>query len=75
MAEAWALSDAGLFVPAIAKYRQVLTRHPFHIAALEGLVSANEKIGETVEADKYRRRLTSSLRLANPRLDSSEVAF
>lgn len=46
LAEACALSDAELFVPAIAKYRQVLTRHPFHIAALEGLVSANEKIGE-----------------------------
>ena len=75
LAEAWALSDAGTFVPAIAKYRQVLTRHPFHIAALEGLVSANEKLGETVEADRYRRRLASSLRLANPRLDSSEVSF
>lgn len=75
LAKACALSDAELFVPAIAKYRQVLTRHPFHIAALEGLVSANEKIGETEEADRYRRRLATSLRLANPRLESSEVAF
>ena len=75
LAEAWTFSDLGLFVPAIAKYRQVLTRHPFHIAALEGLVSANEKIGETVEADRYRRRLASSLCLANPRLDSPEVSF
>ncbi len=75
IAEAQALFNAGTFVPAIDKYRQVISRHPFHIAALEGLVSANEKIGETEEADRYRRRLASSLRLANPHLESSEVAF
>lgn len=75
MAEAQALSDAGTFVPAIAKYRQVLARNPFHLAAMEGLVSAHEKIGEMVEADKYRRRLASARRVAEPRVDSPDVSF
>jgi nucleotide-binding universal stress UspA family protein len=75
MAEAQALFDAGTYLPAIAKYRQVLSRNPFHLAAMEGLVSAHEKIGETVEADKYRRRLASSRRVAEPCLDSPDVSF
>lgn len=75
MAEARALSDAGTYSSAIAKYRLVLSRNPFHLAAMEGLVSAYDNIGETVEADRFRRRLTSSLRVTRPRLDSSDVSF
>lgn len=70
MAEAQALFDAGTFVLAIAKYRQVVARNPFHLAAMEGLVSAHEKIGETVEADKFRRRLERLQRVAVPGEDS-----
>jgi nucleotide-binding universal stress UspA family protein len=75
MAEAQALSAAGTFLSAIAKYRQVLSRNPFHLSAMEGLVSAYDRIGETVEADKFRRRLASSRRVAQPRLDSPDVSF
>jgi len=64
MTEAQALFDAGTFVPASAKYRQVLARNPFHLAAMEGMVSALEKIGETMEADKYRQRLEGLRRAA-----------
>lgn len=66
MAEAQVFSDAGTFLPAIAKYRQVLSRDPFHVAAMEGLVSAHDKAGETEEADRYRRRLTRLRQVAEP---------
>jgi len=69
-AEARTLSDAGMFVPAIAKYRQVLSRDPFHVAALEGLVSAHEKTFEFAKADKYRRCVARLRQGAEPRVDS-----
>lgn len=75
LAEAWTSFSAGNFIPAIVKYRLVLTRNPFHLAALEGLVASHEKLGETEAAERYRRRLESARSVAHPHLDSTEVAF
>ena len=75
LAEAWASFSAGNFIPAIVKYRLVLTRNPFHLAALEGLVDSHEKLGETEEAERYRRRLERARSVAHPDLDSKDVAF
>jgi nucleotide-binding universal stress UspA family protein len=75
LAEAWSSFSAGNFIPAMVKYRLVLTRNPFHLAALEGLVASHEKLGETEEAERYRRRLESARRVANPHLDATDVAF
>ena len=75
LAEAWTAFSAGNFIPAIVKYRLVLTRNPFHLAALEGLVASHAKLGETEEAERFRRRLESARRVAHPHLDSTEVAF
>ncbi len=75
LAEAWTSFSAGNFIPAIVKYRLVLTRNPFHLAALEGLVASHEKLGETEEAEKYRSRLESARRIAHPHLDSTDVGF
>lgn len=58
MTDARACSDAGTFQSAIAMYREVLSRDPFHVAATERLVATHEVVGQTVEADRYRRRLT-----------------
>ena len=71
MAEARAFSDAGTILPTIAKYRQVLSRDPFHVAAMEGLASALDKVGETAEAESYRRRLERLRQVAKPNADSS----
>lgn len=75
LSEAWALFSAGNFIPAIVKYRLVLTHNPFHLAALEGLVTAHEKLGETEDAKRYLRRLESARSVSQPRSDSSGVAF
>ena len=66
LAEACVSFSAGNFIPAIVKYRLVLTRNPFHLAALEGLVASHEKLGETEEAERYRRRLESARSVAHP---------
>jgi nucleotide-binding universal stress UspA family protein len=75
LAEAWTSFSAGNYIPAIVKYRLVLTRNPFHLAALEGLVASHEKLGETEEAERYRRRLAGARRVAHPHLDSTDVGF
>ena len=75
LAEAWAFLSAGNFISAIVKYRLVLTRNPFHLAALEGLIASHEKLGETVTAERVRRRLESARRVAHPHLDSTNVSF
>jgi nucleotide-binding universal stress UspA family protein len=75
LAEATALFSSEDFIDAIVKYRLVLTRNPFHLAALEGLAAAHEKLGETEDAARYRRRLQSARRVAHPNLDSTDVAF
>ncbi len=75
LAEAWAAFDNGDFASAIVKYRFVLTRNAFHLAALEGLTLCHERIGETDAAERYRRRLVSARMVAQPRSDSSGVAF
>ena len=71
MAEARAVSDAGKILPTIAKYRQVLSRDPFHVAAMEGLASALGKVGETAEAESCRRRLERLRQVAQPNAGSS----
>jgi universal stress protein E len=70
MEEARAFSDAGMILPTIAKYRQVLSRDPYHIAAMECLASALDKVGKTAEAESYRRRLKRLRQLANRSADS-----
>jgi universal stress protein E len=75
LADAQNLLQDGDFVSAIVKYRRVLARNRFHLAALEGLAIAHEKLGETLDAARYRRRLDSARRVAHPHLDSTDVAF
>lgn len=75
LTEAWAFFSAGNFISAIVKYRLVLTRNPFHLAALEGLIASHEKLGETVTVQRYRRRLESARSVAHPHSDSTNVSF
>lgn len=56
MSEARQLQAAGTLPAAMDKFRQVLARNPFHIAAVEGLAEAHEKLGQPAEAAFYRRR-------------------
>jgi nucleotide-binding universal stress UspA family protein len=56
MAEGHALSEHGAWAGAIAKFRQVLARHPFHLAALESEAAAHDELGESEEAEHCRRR-------------------
>jgi nucleotide-binding universal stress UspA family protein len=56
MAEGRALSEHGAWAGAIAKFRQVLARNPFHLAALESEAVAHDMLGEKEEADRCRRR-------------------
>jgi nucleotide-binding universal stress UspA family protein len=41
---------------ALAKFRQVLARDPFHVGAVESRAEAHEKLGQVQEAEFYRRR-------------------
>jgi nucleotide-binding universal stress UspA family protein len=75
LVEASASFSSGNFISAIVQYRLVLIRNPFHLGALEGLVSSHEQLGETEEAKRYRRRLESARSVAHPHLDSKDVAF
>jgi nucleotide-binding universal stress UspA family protein len=56
MAEAKRLLQTDQYLAAANNYRQVLARNPYHGAAAEGLAVANEHLGETAEAEFYRRR-------------------
>jgi nucleotide-binding universal stress UspA family protein len=56
MAEGHALSGHGAWAGAIAKFRQVLARNPFHLAALESEAEAHDQLGESEEAEHCRRR-------------------
>jgi nucleotide-binding universal stress UspA family protein len=56
MAEGRALSNHGAWAGAITKFRQVLARNPFHLAALESEASAHDELGEILDADHCRRR-------------------
>jgi Flp pilus assembly protein TadD len=56
MAEGRALSEHGAWAGAVAKFRQVLARNPFHVAALESQAIAHDKLGEIEEAEHCRRR-------------------
>jgi nucleotide-binding universal stress UspA family protein len=57
MAEGRALMEHGANAGASAKFRQALARNPFHVAALEELARASEKLGQTEEAERCRRRV------------------
>jgi hypothetical protein len=56
MAEGRALSEHGAWAGAVAKFRQVLARNPFHLTALEGEAVAHDNLGENEEAEHCRRR-------------------
>jgi nucleotide-binding universal stress UspA family protein len=56
LAEGRALSEHGAWAAAIAKYRHVLARNPFHLAALESEAVAHDELGESEEAEQCRRR-------------------
>ncbi|MBI3467461.1 MAG: universal stress protein [Planctomycetes bacterium] len=56
MAEGQELLAADCHRQAIEKFRHVLDRNPFHIAAVEGLAEANAKLGQREKAHLYRRR-------------------
>jgi nucleotide-binding universal stress UspA family protein len=58
MAEGRELSEHGAWAGAIAKFRQVLARNPFHLAALESEAVAHDKLGQSEEAEQCRRRAT-----------------
>ncbi len=47
---------AGAAAEAAGKFRQALALDPFHPAALEGLATACEKLGQADSAGRYRRR-------------------
>jgi nucleotide-binding universal stress UspA family protein len=55
-AEGRDLLGAEAYPAASSRFRQVLARNPFHVAALEGLALACEKLGQDEEAQRFRRR-------------------
>jgi universal stress protein E len=56
MAEGRALFEHGAWAGAIAKFRQMLARNPFHLAALESEAVAHEELGESEGAEHCRCR-------------------
>jgi nucleotide-binding universal stress UspA family protein len=56
LAEGRALMEHGASEAAGAKFRQVLARNPFHLVALQELARAYEKLGQSEEAERCRRR-------------------
>jgi len=56
MAEGRALAEHGAWAGAVTKFRQVLARNPFHLAALESEAGAHDRLGEKEEAEHCRRR-------------------
>jgi uncharacterized protein HemY len=56
MSEGRALFEHGAWAGAVAKFRQVLARNPFHLAALEQEAAAHDRLGQTEDADHCRRR-------------------
>jgi nucleotide-binding universal stress UspA family protein len=56
MAEGRALAEHGAWAGAAAKFREVLARNPFYLAALESEAQAHDQLGESEEAEHCRRR-------------------
>src|SRR5579872_1738132 len=56
MGEPQELIAAGAYPAALTRFRQVLGRNPFHLAALEGLAEAHKKVGRRHEAEFYQHR-------------------
>jgi hypothetical protein len=56
MVEARQLMASASYDQAGAKYRQVLARNPFHVAAVEELAEVSDKCGDGDRAQFYRRR-------------------
>lgn len=56
MEEARGLVAAGSYPAALTRYRQVLGRNPFHLAALEGLGETHRRLGHHREAEFYQHR-------------------
>jgi Flp pilus assembly protein TadD len=55
-AEGRQLLESGSYNTAKAKFRLALTLNPFHLAAVEGLAEAHERLGNREEVDRYRQR-------------------
>lgn len=64
LAEGRKLVAAGAYPEASVKFRQVLSHNPFHVAAVEGLAEAYEKLGQKPLAEYYRQR-AEKLRKSN----------
>ena len=58
LSQAQSMASSGASLPAAIVYRQILTRDPFHLAAISALAELLEKVGETDEAARYRHRLS-----------------
>jgi universal stress protein E len=56
LAEGRGLLTGGSYATAKAKFREVLTRNPFHAGAAEGLAEAHMQLGKREEAERFRRR-------------------
>jgi hypothetical protein len=56
VAEGCALMTKGSPGAALLKFRQILARDPFHLAALDGEADAHERLGQLEEAERCRRR-------------------
>lgn len=56
MSEGRDLLAAGDHAHAAARFRRVMVRHPFHVAAVEGLADALQGLGQPQEAELYRGR-------------------
>lgn len=58
LTQARSMASTGASLPAAIVYRQILTRDPFHLAAISELAELLDKVGQADEAAKYRRRFS-----------------
>lgn len=68
-AEGKALLAARSYDAAAAKFGQLLTRNPFHIAALKGRAEACEHLKQPEEADRCRHRAKAIEQTEEPQYD------
>lgn len=68
-AEGKILLAARSYEAAAAKFSQVLTRNPFHIAALSGRAEACEHLKQPEEADRCRQRAKAIEQAEEPQYD------
>jgi len=56
LAEGQALYESRDYESAAVKFRQALTRNPFHLQSVERLIDTYQRLGNDQQASKYRRR-------------------